>query len=300
MSRPRTTRPLLYGAAALAAAAGVAFHRRPFETARAAVRARLLLSGVRERFVEAEGLTVRYLEAGPAGEAVDERPLILVHGLGGGAEDWACVIKALARRRRVLAPDLPGFSKTPAPPEGMSFSALARYLAGFMDSLGVKRVSVAGNSLGGAVAIRLAAQRPESVERLFLLDSAGLLHDPPRALEPHTRQEARELIRLATGKAAWTPGFVLDGLIRRAAAPARRAYLRSAEPTDVRDDLPRLSVPTTIIWGERDLLIPPDHGEALRDAVAGSELIVLPEVGHVPQLEAPREIARIIEQRLRR
>lgn len=298
MSSSRSLRPFLYGAAALAAAGGVALYRRPFETARTAVQARLLISGVRERFVEVDGLTVRYLEAAPAGEEKG-RPLILVHGLGGGAEDWARVIKALARRRRVLAPDLPGFWKTPAPPEGMSFSALARYLTGFMDALGVERAALAGNSLGGAVAIRLTAQRPERIERLFLLDSAGLLYDPPRALEPHTREEARELIRLVTGRVGWTPGFVLDGMIRHAAGPARRAYLRSEEPTDVKQDLPRLSVPTTIIWGEQDLLIPLDHGETLRDAIAGSELIVLAEVGHLPQTEAPREIVRIIEERLR-
>ena len=181
----------------------------------------------------------------------------------------------------------------------MSFSALVRYLAGFMDAVGVERAAVAGNSLGGAVAIRLAARRPQSIERLFLLDSAGLLYDPPQALEPHTREEARELIRLVTGGVAWTPGFVLDGMIRRAAGPARRAYLRSEEPTDVKQDLPRLSVPATIVWGERDRLIPLDHGEALRDAIADSELIVLAGVGHVPQTEAPREIVRIIEERLR-
>lgn len=298
MSSSRVLRPFVYGVAALVAAGGVALYRRPFETARAAVRARLLISGVRERFVEAGGLSVRYLEAAPAKEAVKEEPLILVHGLGGGAEDWARVIKALARGRRVLAPDLPGFWKTPAPPEGMSFSALVRYLGLFMEALGVERASLAGNSLGGAVAIRLAARRPELIARLFLLDSAGLLHDPPQALEPHTREEARELIRLVTGRVAWTPGFVLDGMIRRAAGPSRRAYLRSAEPTDVKQDLPHLAAPTTIIWGGRDLLIPLDHGEALRDAIAGSELIVLPEVGHVPQTEAPREIVGMIEARL--
>ena len=300
MRSSRSVRPFLFCGSVALTAGGIVLYRRPFETARALVRARLLLLGVRERFVEVDGLTVRYLEAAPAGGSANERPLILVHGLGGGAEDWSRVIKALARRRRVLAPDLPGFWKTPAPPEGMSFSVLVRYLAGFMEAVGVERASVAGNSLGGAVAIRLAAQRAGSVGRLFLLDSAGLLQDPPRALEPHTREEARELIRLVTGKVAWTPGFVLDGVIRRAAAPARRSYLRSAEPTDVRDDLPRLSVPTTIIWGDRDRLIPSGHGEALRDAIAGSELIVLPEVGHVPQTEAPREVVRIIEERLRR
>lgn len=286
----------LAGSSALLATGALALYRRPFETVRSALRYGLRLSGISERSVEVDGLPVRYLEAGPRDAG---RTLVLVHGLAGSAVDWAFVIPALARNHRVLALDLPGFGDTPQPPEGMSFSTLVRYLEGFPDALGVERVALAGNSLGGAIAIRYAARNPERVERLFLLNSAGLLYDAPPALEPYTREQARELIELVTGAPSRSPGFVLDGMIRRSQDPARRSYLRSAEPTDVRNDLPRVAAPTTIIWGDRDRLIPPDHGEALRTGIAGSELVVLEGVGHVPQMQVPREISRLFEERLR-
>lgn len=87
-------------------------------------------------------------------------------------------------------------------------------------------------------------------------------------------------------------------MILRAKAPARHPYPSSAKTTDVKDVLSRLSVPATVIWGDRDRWIPPDHGEALYSAVAGSELLVLEIVGHVPRLQSPREVARLLRGRL--
>jgi pimeloyl-ACP methyl ester carboxylesterase len=294
------SRLALAGAAALTLAAGTLFYYRPFETINSALRLRLRLSGVRGRTAEVDGLPVHYLEAGPGDTAGAGYTLVLVHGLGGSALDWALVIPALAREHRVIALDLPGFGRTPTPPEGMSFSVLEDYLGGFLDALGVERAALAGNSLGGAVVIRHAARNPERVEHLFPLNSAGLLYEAPPELEPRNREQARELIRIVTGRQSRSPGFVLDGMIQRTKDPARRDFLRSDEPLDVRNDLQRVKAPTTIIWGEHDRLIPPDHGEALHAGIEGSELVVLPDVGHVPQLQAPREVIRLLRERLNR
>jgi abhydrolase domain-containing protein 6 len=296
--RRRVARLALAGSATLLATGSLALYRRPFETVRSTLRYGLRLSGASERTVEVDGLPVRYLEAGPYDA---RRTLVLVHGLSGSAVDWAFVIPALSREYRVLALDVPGFGDTPQPPEGMRFSTLVRYLEGFIEALvdnGVEKAALAGNSLGGAIVIRYAARNPGRVEHLFLLNSAGLLYDAPPSLEPYTREQARELIELVTGAPSRSPGFVLDGMIRRAEDPARRAYLRSAEPTDVKEDLPRISAPATIIWGDQDRLIPPDHGERLHAGIASSELVVLEGVGHVPQLQVPREIVRLLRERL--
>jgi len=294
----RGSRFALAGTAALLISGGAAFYLRPFETIRSAMKLRLRLSGVSERTVAVDGLPVRYLEAGPGADS-GAPVLVLVHGLGGSAEDWTFVIPALAKEYRVLAPDLSGFGETPIPPEGMSFLVLVRYLEGFLDSLEVERAALAGNSLGGAVVIRYAARNPERAGHLFLLNSAGLLYEAPPALEPHDHEQARELVEMVSGAGERTPGFVLNGMVRRAEDPARRAYLRSGEPTDVKDDLPRITAPTTIIWGERDGLIPPEHGERLRAGIRNSELVVLKDVWHVPQLQVPREVVRIFRERLR-
>lgn len=279
-------------------ALGAAFYLRPLATLRQIARAGLRLSGASERTVKADGLPVRYFEASPD-SAVDGEVVVLLHGLGDSAETWARVMPTLARERRVLAPDLAGFGRTPVPREGMRLSMLVRYLERFLSALSVERVILVGNSLGGAVAMRYAANNPGRVRRLFLLNSAGLLNNVPPELEPGTREEARELARITLGPAASMPRFFLKDLIRASRDPARRAYLRSDEPTDVREDLGRIEAPTTIIWGELDLLVPPEHGTELREGIRGSELIFLPGVAHLPQVQAPKEVLRIIMERLR-
>ena len=289
----------LLSAPVLAGLAGsAAFYLRPLATLRALARVGLRLSGASERTAEVDGVPVRYFEASPTSSPVGGETIVLLHGLGDSAETWARVMPRLARGRRVLAPDLAGFGRTLAPREGMRLSVLVRYLAGFLDSLGVEKAVLVGNSLGGAVAIRYAAKNPGRVERLFLLNSAGLLNEVPPELEPGTREEARELVKITFGPEARTPRFFLDDLIRSSQDPARRAYIRSDEPTDVREDLGRIEAPTTIIWGEQDRLIPSDHGAALRDGIAGSELIMLPGVAHVPQIQAPERVLEIMAERL--
>lgn len=278
---------------------GAAFYLRPLATLRQLSRVGLRLSGVSERTVEVDGLPVRYFESSPASAAGGEA-IVLLHGLGDSAETWARVMPRLARERRVLAPDLAGFGRTPVPREGMSLSALVRNLDGFLDALGVERAVLVGNSLGGAVAVRYAANNPGRVEHLFLLNSAGLLNEVPPELEPGTREEARELVRITFGPEAGTPRFLLDDLIRASRDPARRTYLRSDEPTDIREDLGRIEAPTTIIWGEHDRLIPPEHGEIMRGSIPRSELIVLPDAAHLPQIQTPEEVLRIIMARLPR
>lgn len=313
--RPRLPRPvrravlagtastaLLAGLSAAPAIAGsVAFYRRPMATLRAASRAGLRLSGAAERTVEVDGLPVRYFDAAPQEEA-PARPrgeaIVLIHGFGDSAETWARVMPPLAAGRRVLAPDLAGFGRTPIPREGMSFSILVRYLDGFLDLLGIEKAVLVGNSLGGAVAIRYAVSRPGRVTRLFLLNSAGLLEQIPPILEPQTRETARELVHSVFGPETPTPRFLLNDLVREARDPARLAYVRNDEGTDVRSDLGRVNVPTTIVWGELDRLIPPDHGAALHEAIPGSELIVLQGVGHAPQVQAPGMVLNIIGERL--
>ena len=299
--RPGRLALALTGAASAAlTAGGVIFYRRPLATLRALLRLRLLLSGAAERTVDLNGLPLRYFESG-AGPRDGEAPaatLVLIHGLGDSAETWARTLPALARDYRVLAPDLAGFGRTPIPPEGMRFSVLTAYLARFLDAVAPGPVALAGNSLGGAVAMRYAAAHPDRVTRLFLLNSAGWPGATPAALEPTTRELARELVEIAAGPGRRLPRFVLDDLIRQARDPARRAYLASPERTDVSADLPRIAAPTTLIWGERDRLIPLANGQRLRDAIRDAELIVLPGIAHGPQSEAPRAVVSIIRDRL--
>jgi pimeloyl-ACP methyl ester carboxylesterase len=136
------------------------------------------------------------------------------------------------------------------------------------------------------------------VSRLFLLNTAGLPIESVELFSPRTRAEASELATASIGARRRLPAFILDDLVRRVADPARRAYLDSPERTDVTADLHRLTMPITIVWGERDQLIPLSSIAPLREAQASAELITLPNAGHVPQGDAPREIVAILRERL--
>lgn len=298
---PRRIGRLLFAAAvtASALAGGVTFYRRPSATMRQVMRLRLLLSGASERTVNVEGLPVRYFESLPEAPQPGQETLVLVHGFGDSAETWSLVLPGLKHEGRVLAPDLAGFGRTPIPQEGMSFSVLTDYLGRFLDALNVQKAILVGNSLGGAVVIRYAADHPDRVSHLFLLDSAGLHTGATiAATQPETREAAHETVKAVTGRNLDIPRFVLDDIVRRAKDPARQEYRDSDEPTDVREYLPRIEAPTTIVWGERDGFIPIEHGARMRDAIDDSELIILPGVGHVPQLQASKRLLEIIRGRL--
>jgi abhydrolase domain-containing protein 6 len=300
---PRRIGRLLFATTvtASALAGGVAFYRHPSAAMRHVLRLRLLLSGASERTVDVGGLPVRYFESLPEASHPGQKTFVLVHGFGDSAETWSLVLPGLKNEGRVLAPDLAGFGQTPVPQEGMNFSVLTDYLGRFLDAVGVRKAVLGGNSLGGAVVIRYAADHPDRVSHLFLLDSAGLHAGATiAATQPETREMARETVEAVTGKNLDLPRFVLDDIVRRAKDPARQEYRDSDEPTDVSEYLSRVKAPTTIVWGERDGFIPTEHGVRMRDAIDDSELIILPGVGHVPQLQASKRLLEIVRERLGR
>ena len=129
---------------------------------------------VEEHNVEIDGLPIRYLAAG------EGPPLVLLHGAGDNSLDWRWVLPALARMHRVYAPDLPGSPDSARPPADYSSAFFERFVAAFVDALGVGRATFVGNSLGGLIALRLALSEPARVGALVLVDSAGL----GRAINP--------------------------------------------------------------------------------------------------------------------
>ncbi len=121
---------------------------------------------VEEHYLRVDGLPIRYLCAG------EGPPLVLLHGAGDNALDWRWVLPALARTHRVYAPDLPGSPESARPVADYSPAFLERFVAGFLDALEIEHAAVAGNSIGGLVALRLALSEPERVGSLVLVDSA--------------------------------------------------------------------------------------------------------------------------------
>lgn len=249
------------------------------------------------------GSTLGYLEAG-SGPVV-----VLLHGLAGSADEWRPTIAALAPAHRVIAPDLIGFGRSDKPLIAYRPATLTDFLEAQLEALHVTHATIVGNSLGGWIAARLALQRPDLVDRLVLVDSAGLASLPRsagtrtmEALRLASSEDFQWVTRLAfydqsvatrpaafaalSARIAAGDGYAIDRLVD--------AILRGADTLD--RDLPRLRQPTLIVWGGADRLVPLDQALRFQHAIRGSRSVVLEHCGHMPQIECPEALnARIIE-----
>jgi pimeloyl-ACP methyl ester carboxylesterase len=209
------------------------------------------------------------------------RPLVCVHGLGGSWRWWLPTLPALAGRHEVHLVDLPRFGRGPGrvPPD-----AAADWLADWLGAAGFERAALAGHSLGGLLSAQLAARRPERVERLVLVDPAGI----PTGWSP-AREALSLLSALWTVRPRFLPTLVADGM----RAGPRTIVLGGLHGygTDVRGELGRIEAPTLVVWGERDTLLPTRLAPAWRDAIPGAELAIVPRAGHVPMFEEPEAFA---------
>lgn len=284
---------LTIGAIAVLTFLAVRIYRRPRETLIDVVRAGMLLAGIREETCNLGGVAMHYYRAGRRGS-----PVVLIHGLGSSAETWAALIPLLSKEFLVYAPDLPGFGRTPLAPEGTNINTHVLYLKRFVDALGYPRVTLVGNSLGGWIATRFAVSHPERVEQLYLLNSAGLRRENWHSPYAGDRVTAKQSLEYIMGFPVPVPKFVLDAVVRNSQTPAYVGFIRGYDPREELDAvLADVHVPTTIIWGEQDHLLPLTCAHDLYSGVANSELVLLPRVGHMPQIQAPGKVARIIREK---
>ena len=259
------------------------------------------------------------VDAGPV-EYLDlgEGPvLVLVHGDGETARDWRWVAPALAAAgHRVVAPSLPGHGTTGEAPS-YAMEDLARWLGRFLDVVGIDRATVGGNSVGGLIPIHLALQQPRRVSRLVLIGSAGL----GNAVNPVLGLETLPIVGEAAVSAVFLPGgpqlraaaraqnlfaqplrvppeWWLDQLrfgggkpMLTASLACKRAILDGAGQFHlVLDRLPELVVPTLVMWGALDKVVPLVQGQHASTLIADCRLEVLPTSGHVPHVETPEAV----------
>jgi pimeloyl-ACP methyl ester carboxylesterase len=212
-----------------------------------------------------------------------EAPLVFVHGLSASGHWWRPVLPFFGDRG-VRVVDLPRFGAL----QGFGPSDAAAWLGDWLDGEGLAAADLAGHSLGGLIAAELAVRRPERVRRLVLVAPAGV---------PTGRGgvSGHVLPLLATLRAAPLPLLahaMRDGL-RAGPAGLLRGGLYAIR-RDIRDDLAAVRVPTLLVWGEHDPLVPPHLAEEWTRALPDVRLVVLPQAGHAPMFDAPAELAEHI------
>lgn len=243
----------------------------------AMTRAALVRGGF-ER-VEADGL-VSF-----RGGSGDET-LLLLHGVNEQAGTWITIAPSLAARFRVIIPDLAGHGDS-APQEGpLLMDAILDGVHAVVLREGVERMTIVGNSMGGWVAMLYALRHPERVARLVLEDASGMAWVLTVPMFPKTQEEAIRCLRAVHGPAYEPEQWVIDAMLQRAvSAPATR--MSGLVPHLLDGRLGQLAVPTTLIWGRDDGLLPLLYAQTLQKRIAGATLHVIDGAAHIPHRQQP-------------
>jgi pimeloyl-ACP methyl ester carboxylesterase len=255
------------------------------------------------------GYKLHYLEAG-LGE-----PVILLHGTGGEGARWTPQIQGLSSDFRVIALDQIGFGQSDKPMTTYHSGVVAGFLAGFMKAIGVPKASLIGQSMGAAVALSLAVEKPEMVERLVLVNGGGFRTEPPAPRTPpdwHARQianagtlaESREYME----KLYYDHSFVTDKLVEQNLMQRlRSAYTIESMQTAAdrglggvsEDQVCAIKAPTLLVWGANDKLSPPVNADKLNAVIKNSRKVLIDKAGHYPFLEHPDKFNQIVREFLK-
>ncbi|VEG57021.1 alpha/beta hydrolase fold protein [Mycolicibacterium aurum] len=269
------------------------------------------------KFVHLHGDKVAYRDEGSGPET-----LLLLHGMAGSSQTWRAVMPQLSKRYRVIAPDLLGHGESAKPRSDYSLGAFAVFLRDLLDELGVSRVTVVGQSLGGGVAMQFVYQHPDYCQRLVLISSGGLGQDVGWTLRLLSAPGAELIMPVIAPPPVITIGNKLRSWLSAASIQSPRgaemwsAYSSLSDPQTRQAFLRTLrsvvdyrgqavsalnkmhlttELPLMIIWGDQDRIIPVEHGHALDDLRPGCRLEVLPGVGHFPHVEKPNDVVDLLD-----
>lgn len=262
-----------------------------------------------DRYVKVGNVNTRYWSAGEAGSVV-----ILLHGVGCHVEFWESNIAALSREHRVFAVDIVGFGRTDKPAVDYTFQFMADFVLDFMKTIGIDKASLVGNSMGGGISMTVAAQAPERVEKIVLVDPVGL----GRGVSPIMRSFTIPLlgsILSAPGRKGvvrqmqaclYDPSQASDDFIERATQISvlpgnQRSFLSLLRGTsnlagvkkrtvaEFSACIERIKSPILVIWGRQDIILPLADGEAAVQKMVNGRLHVIDQAGHCPQIDKPEE-----------
>jgi pimeloyl-ACP methyl ester carboxylesterase len=277
-------------------AGGLIFYRYPLWVADQQTRFHLWRAGVKSDYLVAGGYRLHYFEAAPPGGG--GTPLVLVHGLGARGEDWGAMTPALAAKGfHVYVPDLLGYGRSPKPDVDYSIPLQEQTVVDFMQAVHVPRADVGGWSMGGWIAMKLALDHPEMVDRLMIYDSAGTYFPAtwePDLFTPNDVAGVRELLAMLTPKPRAMPEFAAEAALRKLQGNAwvlKRSMASMTNGKDLLDfRLYQISEPMLIVWGAEDELIPLSVGERIHTSVPHSVLNIVEGCGHLAPAECSRPV----------
>ncbi len=267
------------------------------------------------RRVELPGAAVNYAEIG------EGEPILFVHGLAGCWRNWLENLPHFGRTHRAIALDLPGFGESPMPSWQIDMAAYGRLIHDFCEKLGIDRVAaLVGNSMGGFAGTEAAIERPSRFERLVLVSAAGISF-----AEAKGRETAAFIRTVGAAAAAVSLGKPSVNLLGRPisrwvgfnrlvhsptrlrgellweqiypglSSPGFAAAVRAISGYDTRHRLPEIEIPTMVVWGLKDRIVPVEAAIGYHRLISGSRLEIFERTGHLPQLERPERFNALLD-----
>ena len=249
---------------------------------------------------EVDNNKIRYLEEGSS-----ENTLLLLHGLGASAERWEYVIPHFAREFRVVVPDLIGFGYSDKPMADYTIEYFSEFISKFVDKIGIKELSIVGSSLGGQIAAEYTVNHNENIRKLVLVSPSGVMKHSTPALDAYIAaalypndDSALNAFQMMSGRKEIEDKTV-NGFIERMTLPnAKMAFmstllgLKDSEP--ITKKLQMITVPTLIIWGENDPIIPIEYAKSFISGINDCRFYKMTGCGHVPYVEKPKAFFQIV------
>jgi pimeloyl-ACP methyl ester carboxylesterase len=258
-----------------------------------------MAEGYRDELVEVAETKLHLLRGGQG------EPLLILHGAGGN-RGWLQYLQALAQRFQVIVPDHPGFGASDRPEWIGSIADLACFYLWALDDLGLSRLRVMGFSMGGWLAAEMAVMCPHLFERMVVVGAAGVkptqgeiadifLMSPKEMTAQmfYDPKQAPEYDQLYGRDPTPEEQDVFARNREMAARIAWKPYMHSPRLPSL---LHRLRLPTLIVWGQQDAIVPVNCGEVYHHHVRGSRLVIMEQCGHSPQIEKPREFLNIVAE----
>ena len=244
-----------------------------------------------------------------------DQVLVMIHGFSANKENWLRMAQHLHEDYGLVALDLPGHGESTQDPElSHRIPAQASRVREVMEALDIEAAHLAGNSMGGAIAALVAANHPERVRTLSLINSAGI-HDHPSELEQalergenplvvRSTADFRRVIDFTMEKPPFIPWPISSAMAERAVANASindRIFedLQRDSSNDFQQALEHIEAPTLVLWGEKDRVISVDNAPLFASRLSDSRLVLLDDIGHMPMIEVPQETAGYIRELMR-
>ena len=249
---------------------------------------------------EIDGSKIRYFEVGTSKET-----LLLLHGLGASAERWQEVIPLFAKKFRVIVPDLIGFGYSDKPMVDYTTDYFAEFVSKFVNEIGIKKMNIIGSSLGGQIAAESMINYDVNVKKLVLVSPSGVMkHSTPAlnayisaALYPNT-DSALNAFQVMSGRKKIDEKIV-SGFIERMQLPnAKMAFMSTllglSNSEAITEKLQLITIPTLIVWGENDPVIPIDYAQSFVSGINDCRFYKMTGCGHTPYVEKPKAFFQIV------